>query len=58
MCYKVAAALLLMVSIVASAAASEIFEDQSLPENGEKMTATFLLGDLLSRAIVKCCGWV
>ena len=48
MCYKVAAALLLMVSIVASAAANEIFEDQSLPENGERMTTTFLLGDLLS----------
>ena len=48
MCYKVATAFLLMVSIVASAAANEIFEDQSLPENGERMTATFLLGDLLS----------
>ncbi len=48
MCYKVVAALLLMVSMVASAAANEIFEGQSLPENGERMTATFLLGDLLS----------
>ena len=48
MYYKVVAALLLMVSMVASAAANEIFEGQSLPENGERMTATFLLGDLLS----------
>ena len=51
MCYKVVAALLLMMSMVANAVASDILEGQQLSENGDdgkRMTTTFLLGDLLS----------